>query len=755
MCALPLELQALLAIFDEQTTKLRAGTDREVIYHSGRIGKHYAIVACLPDGHIGSVAAGYLAGCMKDAFPFLKYRFLVGIAGGIPHQSYDIRLGDIVIGTKILQYDFGRQLPNGKFQRTREPFHAPSFVANSLNGLKADVDVRQKIDQIMLLMKCRRRALQNHWTHPGQDQDRLFKADYDHNTESDNPRCEKCDKEMMATREPRSDLLPMWYGGLIASANQVMRDGRSRDLLKSDLTETLAVEMEAAGLENHDFCVIRGICDYADSHKHKQWQHYASATAAAFTKVLLDYILITHGQPRDIKGKKRLELIPIKKRTSTDLLPPDESHENQLFLIPSVKYSITFCDKQEPEKPTVISNPDSRIILLEVVGDRYFQVSRKLILGPDHELITLWLPFDRVLVFVQGCLVKLKFSDCIAMQSRTMEGRSRYSGRFDPECPNINVSLTFSDDDTAQKVAQQFLCVNCTIENYTVVDITRSPVQISQDMSFRLYDCFEKREKTGQAVNMLAIMTSILEDNYKRSEAFFLGPYLDFELSMSHEGPKKVRFRGLEKIHYLSREETMPCWPLPWAKENPEGNPEGIDLENVAAIDIGFSGEPSYQNFMSAITGWQLNFTANTKFRSYKRGKVLKVPSHESQVMLWSKISESGFTECHVIIHLHKAHHTVNKWISSVLIPREMTIGTTSSSMDYGKTHETVVLDDVQVFESTHIVRSTMLAGPLKEQHPHQSLYRQKFKFKNSKVSEQFADKLRERIEAMKRTLRA
>jgi hypothetical protein len=36
--------------------------------------------------------------------------------------------------------------------------------------------------------------------------------------------------------------------------------------------------------------VIRGICDYADSHKNKQWQKYAAATAAAHAKELLSVI---------------------------------------------------------------------------------------------------------------------------------------------------------------------------------------------------------------------------------------------------------------------------------------------------------------------------------------------------------------------------------------------------------------------------------------------------------------------------------
>jgi len=36
--------------------------------------------------------------------------------------------------------------------------------------------------------------------------------------------------------------------------------------------------------------VIRGISDYADSHKNNQWKHYAAATAAAYAKELLRFI---------------------------------------------------------------------------------------------------------------------------------------------------------------------------------------------------------------------------------------------------------------------------------------------------------------------------------------------------------------------------------------------------------------------------------------------------------------------------------
>src|SRR4029077_6880907 len=55
--------------------------------------------------------------------------------------------------------------------------------------------------------------------------------------------------------------------------------------------DILCFEMEAAGLMDSFPClVIRGICDYSDSHKNKQWREYAAATAAAYAKELLSVI---------------------------------------------------------------------------------------------------------------------------------------------------------------------------------------------------------------------------------------------------------------------------------------------------------------------------------------------------------------------------------------------------------------------------------------------------------------------------------
>jgi hypothetical protein len=73
-----------------------------------------------------------------------------------------------------------------------------------------------------------------------------------------------------------------------------MKDALIRDKLTSQ-KDVLCFEMEAAGLMNHFPClVLRGICDYADSHKNKAWQGYAAMVAAAYAKDLLHRIVPQH-----------------------------------------------------------------------------------------------------------------------------------------------------------------------------------------------------------------------------------------------------------------------------------------------------------------------------------------------------------------------------------------------------------------------------------------------------------------------------
>jgi len=115
----------------------------------------------------------------------------------------------------------------------------------------------------------------------------LFEATYDH---EGNETCNECDPKLIVQRPAREDFTPRIHYGNIASGNKVIKHGITRDKIAKE-EGVICFEMEVAGLMDNFWClVIRGICDYADSHKNKIWQPYAAATAAAFARALLGFI---------------------------------------------------------------------------------------------------------------------------------------------------------------------------------------------------------------------------------------------------------------------------------------------------------------------------------------------------------------------------------------------------------------------------------------------------------------------------------
>ncbi|KAM6507108.1 hypothetical protein FALCPG4_018497 [Fusarium falciforme] len=93
-------------------------------------------------------------------------------------------------------------------------------------------------------------------------------------------------------REPDIDDDPAVHYGTIASGNTLMKDAILRDAL-ADEKNVLCFDMEAAGLKNRFPClIIRGICDYLDSHKSKEWQGFAAMAAAAYAKDLICYLAL-------------------------------------------------------------------------------------------------------------------------------------------------------------------------------------------------------------------------------------------------------------------------------------------------------------------------------------------------------------------------------------------------------------------------------------------------------------------------------
>jgi hypothetical protein len=118
--------------------------------------------------------------------------------------------------------------------------------------------------------------------------DTLFQATYQHQPSKT---CTSCDSTMVVERAARDKNHPVIHYGTIASGNQVMKNATIRDELSRRLGGVLCFEMEAAGLMNDFPClIVRGVSDYADTHKNDGWQRYAAATAAVFAKKLLGHL---------------------------------------------------------------------------------------------------------------------------------------------------------------------------------------------------------------------------------------------------------------------------------------------------------------------------------------------------------------------------------------------------------------------------------------------------------------------------------
>ncbi|KAK4075807.1 hypothetical protein Trihar35433_2367 [Trichoderma harzianum] len=297
ICALEAELAASVAMLDEELRNLPEIPGDSNTYTLGRMGDHNIVMVCLPAGTTGTNAAAMTATNMMRSFPNIRFGLMVGIGGGAPGEPSndprnDIRLGDVVANSilgGVLQYDFGKTMREGKFVQTGTLNKTHVQLRNGISVLRARH--RRENTQVPFhigTMLQSNEKMRGDFDHPGLEHDQLFRADYDHiDGESS---CETCDREALLVRKPRADSDPAIHYGLIGSANQVMKHGMTREKLRKE-KGILCFEMEAAGLMDILPClVIRGICDYADSHKNKRWQPYAAAAAAAYAKEVLSVI---------------------------------------------------------------------------------------------------------------------------------------------------------------------------------------------------------------------------------------------------------------------------------------------------------------------------------------------------------------------------------------------------------------------------------------------------------------------------------
>lgn len=257
-------------------------------YVLGAIGGHNIVIAYAPPFGLGEGSVAIAAKQLLASFNRLRFVLLIGIAGGVPTEDNDIRLGDVVVSSPSVNsggMDFYRA--NDIAERTYVQYvgtlkKPPVVLTAAVCRLQSQSTTsNERLWRHLNASSCR----VAYGRSPEALTDRLFEAGYGHRVLWKT--CNQCDQNRLKARPTRPFDGPVVHYGLIASSDQAIQNGIMRDKIAQKMGN-ICFETEATGLMAHLPClVIRGISDYADSHKNDAWQKYASAAAAAYAMELV------------------------------------------------------------------------------------------------------------------------------------------------------------------------------------------------------------------------------------------------------------------------------------------------------------------------------------------------------------------------------------------------------------------------------------------------------------------------------------
>ncbi|KAK9423700.1 putative NACHT domain-containing protein [Seiridium unicorne] len=281
VCALSIEVTAAKAALDHIHNKPPPDhkfekDDGGNNYIFGDLEGHNVIVAYSELGAYGETSVADVVARLHASFPSVRSTLIVGIARGVPNTAEDVRLGDVVVSKStgglpgVVQYDANWALTQDVASTT--PAKVPDQPTSSLLTAIGKVETAAIFNDsktVRYISEMVRRDPAT-FSRPSPEQDRCPDG-----------------IELGILRDPSCSVV---HYGLIASGPQLIHDGAARDGL-TRRQGILCVDTEIAGLKNAaQYLVIRGICDYLDSHSSEIWYAYAAVAAAAYAKEVLSII---------------------------------------------------------------------------------------------------------------------------------------------------------------------------------------------------------------------------------------------------------------------------------------------------------------------------------------------------------------------------------------------------------------------------------------------------------------------------------
>uniref|UniRef100_T1KSA9 Winged helix-turn-helix domain-containing protein n=1 Tax=Tetranychus urticae TaxID=32264 RepID=T1KSA9_TETUR len=357
------EKLAVDAMIEDKDTYVKYKTEGESnVYTLGTIGKHRVVSTKLPT--IGTtrgamIAAGNTTTRLLGTFQHVEHVFLVGLGGGVAHYtdfSKHVRLGDVVVSIPP---------PTTSNSPTHKPYiyiHCEKITSlaaeEKVNGMNGDDSADgftfrtwgpanlelQELSQKLLkegtsdeskrtwetnlitgieTLKCH----ETDFTRPAPETDKLFMALGAKDVlEVIHPEVPE------GVHDPRTKGMPMIHFGAIASGRSAVRDDQVRAEIATKFgvyafdSEFDTVVESIHGNRKEKYIFIRGICDYKDGTRKKEWQPFSALAAASFMKSMIMTLPLT-----------RVKLTNLLRNNQNDhhLKPSSNNHKHIIWILHS------------------------------------------------------------------------------------------------------------------------------------------------------------------------------------------------------------------------------------------------------------------------------------------------------------------------------------------------------------------------------------------------------------------------------------
>ncbi|XP_061179810.1 uncharacterized protein LOC133188409 isoform X1 [Saccostrea echinata] len=300
------EKLAVDAMMDNKTTFVKYKTEGESnVYTVGFIGEHKCVSTKLPrigQSRAAQISSGNTTTRLLGTFQNIEHVFVVGVAGGVPHYTNfykHVRLGDIVLSRcndKGYFYYHVDQILQDKEGNIQYKMRTWSPRDMSLQRLAEKLEER-----------CTRHPEKAPWErYIKEGQELLEKQEADFNRppkESDRLYMSIGEENVIEVQHPdqpeeaqgREDA-PTVRFGVLGSGRPITKYDNTRlefavnyGITCFDCEYDQVIE-SIVGNRKDSFMFIRGISDYNDGSKNKEWQPYASLAAAAMMKTIIKMI---------------------------------------------------------------------------------------------------------------------------------------------------------------------------------------------------------------------------------------------------------------------------------------------------------------------------------------------------------------------------------------------------------------------------------------------------------------------------------